>query len=138
MFCFILPDIDFGHFLGNIKRKFGIKRERAPFVLTPDFVYVMGTKSGENFRRFQDYCVKAYLILRRNASMFINLFAMMLSTGIPELRSSDDIIYLRDALCLDLNEADAGQAFRDLIFESLRLGWSTQLNWWIHNLAHAR
>lgn len=33
--------IDFGHFLGNIKKKFGIKRERAPFVLTPDFVYVI-------------------------------------------------------------------------------------------------
>lgn len=38
--------IDFGHFLGNIKSKFGVKRERAPFVLTPDFVYVMGKKGG--------------------------------------------------------------------------------------------
>ena len=28
--------IDFGHFLGNIKSKFGIKRETDPFVLTPD------------------------------------------------------------------------------------------------------
>ena len=90
--------------MGNIKRKFGIKRERAPFVLTPDFVYVMGTKTGENFRRFQDYCVKAYLIVRRNASLFINLFAMMLSTGIPELKSTEDIYYLRDALCLDMTE----------------------------------
>ena len=74
-------------------------------MLTPDFVYVMGTKSGENFRRFQDYCVRAYLILRRNSSMFINLFAMMLSTGIPELKATEDIYYLRDALCLDKSEA---------------------------------
>ena len=29
--------IDFGHFLGNFKEKFGVKRERAPFVFTPDF-----------------------------------------------------------------------------------------------------
>ena len=36
--------IDFGHFLGNIKSKAGVKRERAPFVLTPDFVYIMGGK----------------------------------------------------------------------------------------------
>ena len=28
--------IDFGHFLGNFKKKYGVKRERAPFVLTPD------------------------------------------------------------------------------------------------------
>ena len=31
--------IDFGHFLGNYKKKFGIKRERAPFVFTPDFAF---------------------------------------------------------------------------------------------------
>jgi phosphatidylinositol-4,5-bisphosphate 3-kinase len=28
--------IDFGHFLGNFKTKFGVKRERAPFVFTEE------------------------------------------------------------------------------------------------------
>lgn len=31
--------IDFGHFLGNIKSKFGYARERDPFVLTPEIAY---------------------------------------------------------------------------------------------------
>ena len=31
--------IDFGHFLGNVKKKFGITRERDPFVLTPEVAY---------------------------------------------------------------------------------------------------
>lgn len=62
----------------------------------------------------------------------------MLSTGIPELKTAEDIDYLRDAFCLDKNEVEAGEAFRALIFESLRLGWSTQLNWWLHNLAHSK
>ena len=31
--------IDFGHFLGNFKSKFGINRERAAFVLTPEMVF---------------------------------------------------------------------------------------------------
>ena len=31
--------IDFGHFLGNIKTWAGINRERAPFILTPDWAY---------------------------------------------------------------------------------------------------
>lgn len=31
--------IDFGHFLGYVKSKFGIKRERDPFVLTPEVAY---------------------------------------------------------------------------------------------------
>ena len=48
--------IDFGHFLGNTKQFFGIQRERVPFVLTPDFVYVMGTESSEMFQRFKVCC----------------------------------------------------------------------------------
>ena len=123
--------IDFGHFLGNIKYKAGVKRERAPFVLTPDFVYIMGGKvsgatggrvggategrvgpqgavvtwqvkrfvelrrslynvhkvssslpppppqNGMMFRRFEETSVKAYLTLRQNANLFINLFSMV-------------------------------------------------------------
>lgn len=34
--------IDFGHFLGNFKSKFGFKRERTAFVLTMEMAYVMG------------------------------------------------------------------------------------------------
>jgi phosphatidylinositol kinase/protein kinase (PI-3 family) len=34
--------IDFGHFLGHFKYKFGIKRERAPFVFTSEFCNVLG------------------------------------------------------------------------------------------------
>ena len=63
--------------MGNIKRKFGVKRERSPFVLTPDFVYVMGGRNGPLFVKFQEYCCKAFTILRKNAYMFINLFAMV-------------------------------------------------------------
>jgi phosphatidylinositol-4,5-bisphosphate 3-kinase len=33
--------IDFGHFLGHFKKKFGINRERVPFVLTEDFLKVI-------------------------------------------------------------------------------------------------
>ena len=36
--------IDFGHFLGNFMSKMGVKRERAPFVFTPQFAHVLGTE----------------------------------------------------------------------------------------------
>ncbi len=39
--------IDFGHFLGHFKKKFGINRERVPFVLTYDFLQVI-SKGAEN------------------------------------------------------------------------------------------
>ena len=47
--------IDFGHILGRFKSKFGVRRERVPFVLTSDFVYVIrrGPKnSSEDFSRW--------------------------------------------------------------------------------------
>jgi len=31
--------IDFGHFLGNVKKKFGFKREWDPFVFTGEMAY---------------------------------------------------------------------------------------------------
>ncbi len=40
-----LVHIDFGHFLGNFKKKLGIKRERAPFVFTPAFAEILGGES---------------------------------------------------------------------------------------------
>ena len=52
-FLLQLFHIDFGHFLGNFKSKFGLKRERAPFVLTSHFVYVItkGGKDEDNYKR---------------------------------------------------------------------------------------
>lgn len=35
--------IDFGHFLGNIKKKYGIKRERDPFVFTKEMAKFIKT-----------------------------------------------------------------------------------------------
>jgi len=128
--------IDFGHFLGNFKSKFGIKRERAPFVLTPDFAFVMGGKNSEDFQKFTELCCRAYNILRKHANMFINLFAMMLSTGIPELTRKEDIDYLRDAFSLDLDDTQAAKKFRDLIEESLATK-TTQINNAIHIWAHS-
>lgn len=73
-----LKDIDFGHFLGNIKRKFGFKRERAPFVLTPDFLFVMKqSKKKDLYADFIKYCTEAYLIVRRNSALFLSLFQLV-------------------------------------------------------------
>eukprot|EP00045_Choanoeca_perplexa_P018222 m.282513 g.282513 ORF g.282513 m.282513 type:complete len:1348 (-) comp17751_c0_seq1:4505-8548(-) len=129
--------IDYGHFLGNIKTKFGVKRERAPFVLTPDFVHVMDKRDGKRFQQFVRISVQAYLVLRRHAQLIISLFAMMLSTGIPELRHEEDLSYLRMALNLDArSEQEAATAFEELIYECLNKSWTTQVNFLAHNLAH--
>ena len=44
---------------------------------------------------FKLLCEDAFLRLREHGALFLNLFTMMLSCGIPELRTKDDIYYIR-------------------------------------------
>ncbi|KAK5619422.1 Phosphatidylinositol 4,5-bisphosphate 3-kinase catalytic subunit delta isoform [Crenichthys baileyi] len=130
--------IDFGHFLGNFKRKLGINRERVPFILTYDFVHVIQqgrTNNSEKFERFREYCERAYKILCRNGTLFVNLFAMMKAAGLPELTSSKDIQYLKDSLALGKTEDEALKSFKVKFNEALRESWKTKVNWMMHSLA---
>ncbi|CAL8074635.1 unnamed protein product [Orchesella dallaii] len=135
--------IDFGHFLGHFKKKFGINRERVPFVLTEDFLYVIA-KGAENprkspaFQEFQKLCGRAYIILRRHANLLISLFTLMLPCGIAELQSIADVDYLRKTLAVDMNEAEALNYFQTRFSEAYGGGWITKLDWFFHSLNHIK
>eukprot|EP01132_Coremiostelium_polycephalum_P010003 gene10003-12268_t len=123
--------IDFGRFLGNVQTWNGIKRERAPFVFPPSFANIIG----DQFKTFEELCCKAYNSIRRRAHVFLNLFLMMISTGMPELNSESDIYYLRDALALDLTPDQANAKFIDMIQDSLKTS-ATNINFAVHILAN--
>jgi len=46
--------IDFGHFLDHRKKKFGVNRERVPFVLTEDFIRVIA-KGQDNPEKSEEF-----------------------------------------------------------------------------------
>uniref|UniRef100_A0A3Q3F3S2 phosphatidylinositol 3-kinase n=1 Tax=Labrus bergylta TaxID=56723 RepID=A0A3Q3F3S2_9LABR len=121
--------IDFGHILGNTKHFLCVNRERVPFVLTPDFLYVMGRRTRE------DTCTQAYLSLRSHSRLLVTLFSLMLLTGIPELSAAEDMRYLRKALQEKQSEADAKEHFLKQISVCENQGWKVQANWWIHMVA---
>ncbi|XP_036389297.1 phosphatidylinositol 4,5-bisphosphate 3-kinase catalytic subunit gamma isoform [Megalops cyprinoides] len=130
--------IDFGHIMGNTKRFLGVNRERVPFVLTPDFLYVMGRvgkKSSLYFHRFTHTCIQAYLALRCHSRLLVTLFSLMLLTGIPELSCAQDMVYLREALQEERSEEEAGNHFLQQINMCEQLNWTVQTNWWIHMVA---
>eukprot|EP01121_Diplochlamys_sp_Union-15-3_P012983 TRINITY_DN3961_c0_g1_i1.p1 TRINITY_DN3961_c0_g1~~TRINITY_DN3961_c0_g1_i1.p1 ORF type:complete len:411 (+),score=43.66 TRINITY_DN3961_c0_g1_i1:1131-2363(+) len=127
--------IDFGKWLGNSEKFVGISRDRAPFVFTPDMAYLMGGTESSTYKHFCSLCCKAFNILRHNSSVFINLFAMMIDTGIAELKSEDDLNYLREVFLMDKTDEEASEFFMGLIKESLKTK-ATQLNFALHLLAH--
>ncbi|XP_026329158.1 phosphatidylinositol 4,5-bisphosphate 3-kinase catalytic subunit delta isoform [Hyposmocoma kahamanoa] len=133
--------IDFGHFLGKFKHKFGFKRERVPFVLTHDFIRVInkgqrgtGTNEPLDFKVFREHCETAFRILRKHGHLILSLFSMMISTGLQELRSEEDLQYLRETLVLDLSEDRAMEHFRLKFEEAVKNSWTTTVNWTIHNI----
>jgi len=130
--------IDFGHFLGNFKTKFGINRERAAFVLTPEMAYVMGGRNYTAhplFKKFKSMCTKAFKILRRNAAILEILFILMVSAKMPELLVEKDICYMQEKLYLDKNDEEADQELQDEIKRSLGTAYRRFDNM-IHNFKH--
>lgn len=131
--------IDFGHFLGHFKKKFGFKREKAPFFLTPEMVFVM--KEFDSLRQtgvyanFKSVACNAYLIVRNNYRLLMILFRLMFSTGIKELTSEGDLMWIRKALSLGIKDADAYKRFDKLIDESVNAK-STLFNNFVHLIVH--
>ncbi|NXX88644.1 P3C2A kinase, partial [Centropus bengalensis] len=131
--------IDFGKFLGHAQMFGSFKRDRAPFVLTSDMAYVIngGEKPTIRFQLFVDLCCQAYNLIRKHASLFLNLLSLMLSSGLPELSGVQDIKYVQDALQPQTTDAEATIFFTRLIESSLG-SVATKFNFFIHNLAQLR
>ena len=131
-------DIDFGHFLGNFKSKFGVKRERSPFVFTPMMKYVIdrGERKSPMYDQFNTWCVDAYNVLRQRHRLFLNLFVLMVSAGMPELMSERDIKYFKDKLNLHFDAKQVAEHLGMQIRNSLR-DRARLIDNAIHAVAHA-
>ncbi|XP_060694930.1 phosphatidylinositol 4-phosphate 3-kinase C2 domain-containing subunit alpha isoform X1 [Hemiscyllium ocellatum] len=131
--------IDFGKFLGHAQMFGSFRRDRAPFVLTSDMAYVIngGEKPTSRFQLFVDLCCQSYNLIRKHANHFLNLLSLMLSSGLPELTTMQDLKYVQDALQPQTTDAEATIFFTRLIESSLG-SMATKFNFLIHNLAQLR
>uniref|UniRef100_A0A8C0B080 Phosphatidylinositol 4,5-bisphosphate 3-kinase catalytic subunit beta isoform n=1 Tax=Buteo japonicus TaxID=224669 RepID=A0A8C0B080_9AVES len=102
--------IDFGHILGNFKSKFGIKRERVPFILTYDFIHVIQQGKTGNTEKFG-----------RNLPGFESIYKL--------LNTSET-----DSLALGKSEEEALKQFKQKFDEALRESWTTKVNWMAHTV----
>ncbi len=131
--------IDFSKILGNAQKFGTIRRDRVPFVLTPDMAYVInsGDTMSHNFQHFVELCCQGFNVIRRNGDLILNLLCLMVSSGITYLSTPQDLEYVQHALQLQLSESEATVYFTRLIETSLS-SKSTQLNFFIHNMAHLK
>uniref|UniRef100_UPI00358DFB64 phosphatidylinositol 4,5-bisphosphate 3-kinase catalytic subunit gamma isoform-like n=1 Tax=Myxine glutinosa TaxID=7769 RepID=UPI00358DFB64 len=126
--------IDFGHILGNVKKFMGINRDQH-FVLTPDFLNIMGVgverKTTEYFRKFESLCTDAYRELQKHGGLFVSLFSMMLLAGLPEV-TEVDLSYL----CESLQPTREGEPehILEIIKHCKNNNWKVQINFLFHNL----
>ncbi|GMH75300.1 hypothetical protein TrVE_jg7505 [Triparma verrucosa] len=142
--------IDFGHFLGNFKSKFGYKRERAPFVFTPEMAYVMGNRETTfgfpdlimkdkepriGFPEFEQMCCQSYNVLREHSNLLMNLFILVTPAAMPELLEKTDVTYLKEMLSCDMTKEQADKKFKNEIAKSLSTV-SRRFDNWIHNMKH--
>ena len=85
-------------------------------------------------RSFQTLCARAFGMLRKHANLFITLFVMMLSCGIPELQCLDDVEYLRKTLGVDKTDDQALEFFQKQFNEAYTGSWTTKVDWFAHYL----
>jgi len=126
--------IDFGHILGNFKSKYGVKRERAPFVFTHSMKNVMSLE-GE-YDTFTHLCCEIYNILRANASMLVSLCSLAIPCNLPELQREEDVLWIYEKLQVHSTDEEAADHFMKVLDESLQCT-ATRLNDAAHMLAHA-
>ncbi|KAH9500501.1 Phosphatidylinositol 4-phosphate 3-kinase C2 domain-containing subunit beta [Bulinus truncatus] len=130
--------IDFSKFLGDSQMFGSFKRDRVPFVLTSDMVFVIndGGKRHSNFQHFVDQCCQGFNILRKHADLFRSLFILMAKSGIPGVNDRA-VQYVQNALLPGLTDAQATSTFTRMIEESMKSVY-TQFNFFLHTLAQLK
>lgn len=123
--------VDFGYILGQDPKPF------PPLMkLPPQIIEAFGGAGSSNDNKFRSYCFVAYSILRRNAGLILNLFELMKSSDIPDIRIDPDgaILKVKERFNLDMSEEEATEHFQTLINDSVNALLPIVIDH-LHNLA---
>lgn len=122
---------DFGYILGHDPKPF------PPLMkLPPQIIDAFGGAESANYNKFRSYCFVAYSILRRNAGLILNLFELMKTADIPDIKIDPDgaILKVKEKFGLDMSEEEATVHFQNLINASVNALLPLVIDH-LHNLA---
>ena len=106
--------IDFGYILGKDP-----KPAPPPIKLCQEMVEVMGGKGSSRYEEFKQKCVNAYWVLRENARVIVNMFYLMIDSGIPELNEIENLYKLHEKFVPGFSKQEASNSFLTNLEESV-------------------
>jgi phosphatidylinositol 3-kinase len=108
--------IDFAYILGRDPKPFA-----PPLRLSQEMVDGMGGFGSLTYKKFLSYCFSAFLILRRSANLFLNLFSLMKDSTLPDILIEPDKVVskVQERFRLDLSEEEAVHYLQCVISDSL-------------------
>lgn len=115
--CGKLFHVDFGFILGRDPKPLPPQMK-----LSKEMVEAMGGYTSEYFQTFKKHCYAAYLHLRRNSNLILNLFSLMLEANIPDIALEPDktVGKVHDKFKLELNDEQAIQFLHFVIDNSIK------------------
>lgn len=111
-----LVHIDFGFILGRDPKPFP-----PPLKLFRQQVQGMGGESHPRFAEFNKLCCSAYNVVRKHASLIVNMFQLMCDANIPGIadgnaqRTNTRIQGVLDKLCINLNDEEAAKHMQQIV-----------------------
>lgn len=80
----------------------------------------MGGNTSAHYARFQSLCYTAFVNLRKNSNLILNLVALMVDAGIQDIQLEPDkaVWKVQEKFMLDLPEEDAIKQFEALLSET--------------------
>ncbi|KAG9415654.1 Phosphatidylinositol 4,5-bisphosphate 3-kinase catalytic subunit gamma isoform [Aphanomyces cochlioides] len=121
--------IDLSHFLGVYKYvpllNMTLKRDRTPFVLTPQMSFVFGGETSPGFLKFIKLCGDAFNVVRQHLHLVVTLLVLMLPAELPELVDREAIQYIVETVCPELDKTEAFLHFETLVRQIHSFKWNT-------------
>ncbi|KAE8541128.1 hypothetical protein D1P53_002482 [Cryptococcus gattii VGV] len=104
--------VDFGYILGRDPKPYP-----PPVKVCKEMVDAMGGPGSAHYGRFQSLCYTAFIGLRKNANLILNLVALMVDAGIQDIQLEPDkaVWKVQEKFMLDLSEEDAIKQFEVLL-----------------------
>ncbi|CED84076.1 atypical pikk pi3k protein kinase [Phaffia rhodozyma] len=104
--------VDFGYILGRDPKPYP-----PPVKLSREMIEAMGGPTSPHYLRFKHLCHTAFSNLRKSANLILNLVALMVNSGVQDIKLEPDkaVAKIQENFMLHLSEEQAMEQFEGLL-----------------------